>query len=251
MTREQTNPNIRRVERERARYASNDEADETGDYYDSSASRPHPVNEHSERLIRPLPHRTPSGVAGESLVRPASLAGLVAVHEGSSGEAALSSSGSDQNTSDPVTERRPKRPRRAPSPSRWVPASLQNFSLSPTISRVSAPLPPVRPSYDAASGIYEERDSFAGVPDENIDPSGESAEARAERLRNFEFAPYHPCGWIGRLPGPAVVTDVTNFTKGSWKQSSSGGGGGSAGGRRGGGVDNASYVMEFNLSASN
>ena len=99
--------------------------------------------------------------------------------------------------------------------------------------------------------MYEERDSYATIPDENVDPSGESTaeavRARAERVRNFEFAPYHPCGWTGRLPGPAVVgNDVTNYTK------SIGGGGSGYGGRyHGGGPGGGLHFMfEFSLAAA-
>ncbi|KAH8111496.1 hypothetical protein DFH11DRAFT_1793618 [Phellopilus nigrolimitatus] len=122
--------------------------------------------------------------------------------------------------------------------------------------RASTPLPPVAPGFDAATGAYEERDSFAGAPatppgegddadadadenagagagtDENAAPGAGAetallaglgggaglgragaARRRAERARNFEYAPYHPCGWAGRLPGPAVVGgDLTNYS---------------------------------------
>lgn len=132
-------------------------------------------------------------------------------------------------------ERRPKRRRRAPSPSNWVPASLQGFSLTPCREQAQAPLPPVRPHWDDRGGFYDERDSYAGPPpsasgdegdEENVDPSSRASSSGSGnssptgissavgaglsvRQRNFEYAPYHPCGWIGRLPGPAA--DITNY----------------------------------------
>ncbi|GJE89184.1 Zinc-finger domain-containing protein [Phanerochaete sordida] len=77
---------------------------------------------------------------------------------------------------------RPKRRRRAPSPSRWVPESLRAFDLTPYAKATPVPLPPVAPH-----GALEERDSFVRY------------DARAgARL-------YHPSGWTGRLPGPALL----------------------------------------------
>ena len=72
-----------------------------------------------------------------------------------------------------------KRPRRAPTPTPWIPLSLRGFDLTPTRKACPIPLAPVRPSpWDG-----EERDSYsADEPPQN---------------------PYHPDGWIGRLPGPA------------------------------------------------
>ena len=77
----------------------------------------------------------------------------------------------------------PKRRRRAPSPSRWIPPSLLSFNLSPPESKKATPvpLPPVRPNLPV-----EERDSW----DENVASS-----------------PYHPRGWKDRLPGPALRMD--------------------------------------------
>jgi len=74
----------------------------------------------------------------------------------------------------------PKRRRRAPSPSQWVPDTLQSFNLlSEESYRVTqVPLPPVRRNLP-----HEERDSW----DENIHQT-----------------PYHPCGWRGVLPGPGL-----------------------------------------------
>lgn len=73
-----------------------------------------------------------------------------------------------------------KRRRRAPSPSQWVPDTLQSFNLlSEDSYRVTdVPLPPVRRNLP-----QEERDSW----DENVNQT-----------------PYHPCGWRGILPGPGL-----------------------------------------------
>lgn len=73
-----------------------------------------------------------------------------------------------------------KRRRRAPSPSQWVPETLQSFNLlSEDSYRLSqVPLPPVRRNLP-----NEERDSW----DENVNQT-----------------PYHPCGWRGILPGPGL-----------------------------------------------
>ncbi|KAI0271697.1 hypothetical protein BC834DRAFT_967136 [Gloeopeniophorella convolvens] len=73
---------------------------------------------------------------------------------------------------------RKKRPRRAPTPTNWVPKSLFGFDLQPSNRCCPVPLAPVHPSlFDD-----EERDScIMDMPDN----------------------PYHPDGWIGRLPGPA------------------------------------------------
>lgn len=74
----------------------------------------------------------------------------------------------------------PKRRRRAPSPSRWIPPSLLSFNLSPPEAQKSTPvpLPPVRRNLPV-----EERDSW----DENV-----------------ALSPYHPRGWKNVLPGPAL-----------------------------------------------
>src|SRR5713226_9772324 len=72
-----------------------------------------------------------------------------------------------------------KRPRRAPTPTPWVPRSLQPFDLTPTRKCCPVPLAPVRPS----PWEGEERDSF--LPEE------------------LPQNPYHPDGWVGKLPGPA------------------------------------------------
>ncbi|KAG6817287.1 hypothetical protein H0H87_010629 [Tephrocybe sp. NHM501043] len=74
----------------------------------------------------------------------------------------------------------PKRRRRAPSPSRWVPPSLLDFNLTPPESKkcTPVPLPPVHRSLPR-----EERDSW----DENVSST-----------------PYHPRGWKNILPGPGL-----------------------------------------------
>lgn len=88
-----------------------------------------------------------------------------------------------------VPPAKPKRSRRAPSPSSWVPGSLRHFDLTPQTNSAPMPLPPVHPY-----GDVEERDSF----DENVD-----------------VAPYHPQGWKGRLPGPGVMErDIANTNGG-------------------------------------
>jgi len=72
-----------------------------------------------------------------------------------------------------------KRPRRAPTPTPWIPQSLRDFDLTPSRKSCPVPLVPVRPS----SWDGEERDSFA--------------------MDELPHNPYHPDGWMGRLPGPA------------------------------------------------
>ncbi|KAF9221269.1 hypothetical protein BS17DRAFT_768790 [Gyrodon lividus] len=79
-----------------------------------------------------------------------------------------------------------KRRRRAPSPSQWIPQSLVDFNITPAeyTKSTPVPLPPVTAFKDAVSDEWiEERNSW----DENVG-----------------FLPYHPCGWRGALPGPAV-----------------------------------------------
>lgn len=262
MAREQANPNIRRVERERAGYVT-DEDEETANR--NANQRPRTdlgqsaimQQQSGAPLVHPPPAHPGAGPIGdgESTHEPVSHPGPALVNtirETSSveGASSSSSSSSDNNPSVSGTERRAKRPRRAPSPSRWVPASLQNFSLSPTFQRTSAPLPPVVPNFDPMVGPLEERNSYSRITDENTNPAGGLAEcpegfifrSRAER---FELAPYHPCGWTGVLPGPAVVTDVTNFTKSNWRQKGFGSGGGSKGDRHGAGAGSAGYLHQF------
>jgi hypothetical protein len=71
-----------------------------------------------------------------------------------------------------------KRPRRAPTPNIWVPFSLRGFDLTPSRKSCPVPLAPVRPSvWDD-----EERDSFC--------------------IDELPHNPYHPDGWLGKLPGP-------------------------------------------------
>ncbi|KAF9235836.1 hypothetical protein BU15DRAFT_64488 [Melanogaster broomeanus] len=72
-----------------------------------------------------------------------------------------------------------KRRRRAPSPSQWIPQSLVEFNIiAPEHAKSTA-----QPK-DAESGEWiEERNSW----DENVG-----------------VLPYHPCGWRGALPGPAI-----------------------------------------------
>ena len=87
-------------------------------------------------------------------------------------------------TSDPICETdapppAKKRPRRAPTPTPWVPRSLLTFDLTPTRKSCPVPLAPVRPS----PWEGEERDSFA--------------------VDELPHNPYHPDGWVGKLPGPA------------------------------------------------
>ncbi|KAG5644138.1 hypothetical protein DXG03_009085 [Asterophora parasitica] len=96
------------------------------------------------------------------------------------------SSPAHQSTPSPARQSRasapaaPKRRRRAPSPSRWIPPSLLSFNLTPPESRQSTPvpLPPVRRNLPK-----EERNSW----DENVASS-----------------PYHPRGWKNVLPGPGL-----------------------------------------------
>lgn len=108
---------------------------------------------------------------------------------GTTSEAALSPRSSAPSpkrtsTSDPACETgapcpAKKRPRRAPTPTPWIPQSLRDFDLTPTRKSCPMPLAPVRPSpWDG-----EERDSFS--------------------VDELPHNPYHPDGWLGRLPGPA------------------------------------------------
>ena len=81
----------------------------------------------------------------------------------------------------------PKRRRRAPSPVRWVPASLTQFDMFPIECTQSTPIPllPVTPYQDPRSSEWiEERDSY----DENVGVN-----------------PYHPRYWKGKLPGPGLM----------------------------------------------
>ncbi|PSR82954.1 hypothetical protein PHLCEN_2v5924 [Hermanssonia centrifuga] len=79
---------------------------------------------------------------------------------------------------------RRKRQRRAPSPSRWVPESLKNYDLTPYPKSTPVPLPPVQPYGHERSPLWEERNSFDEVS---------------------SSTPYHPTGWRGILPGPALL----------------------------------------------
>ncbi|KAI9461133.1 hypothetical protein HD554DRAFT_2028410 [Boletus coccyginus] len=79
-----------------------------------------------------------------------------------------------------------KRRRRAPSPSHWIPQSLVDFNITPAeyTKPTPVPLPPVTAYKDPSSDEWiEERNSW----DDTVAP-----------------LPYHPCGWRGTLPGPAV-----------------------------------------------
>ncbi|KAJ8494874.1 hypothetical protein ONZ45_g13086 [Pleurotus djamor] len=112
---------------------------------------------------------------------------------------ATASSNSQPSTSEPIAQDgstdkhaapKPKRSRRAPSPSKWIPPSLLSYDLHSDIMKESVlvPLPPVLPSR------VEERNSFQ-ENDEN---------------------PYHPSGWKNKLPGPGLkfgsrMMDSRNF----------------------------------------
>ncbi|KDQ52981.1 hypothetical protein JAAARDRAFT_183631 [Jaapia argillacea MUCL 33604] len=97
----------------------------------------------------------------------------------------------------PPADQKPKRRRRAPSPSLWIPESLRDFNLAFYPKTASMPLPPVV-SYGTpdTGSMWEERNSYDNEDeDENC---------------NF----YHPRGWKGTLPGPGLLgRDVLN-TKG-------------------------------------
>ncbi|KAJ3485806.1 hypothetical protein NLI96_g4688 [Meripilus lineatus] len=81
---------------------------------------------------------------------------------------------------------KPRRRRRVPAPTLWVPESLQSFDLTPIPKATPVPLPPVHPYTDPITRIYEERDSY-------------------NETTNETDKPYHPDGWKGVLPGPAIV----------------------------------------------
>lgn len=86
---------------------------------------------------------------------------------------------------DSAGEPKPKRRRRAPSSPLWLPDSLRGLDLSPLEKATPVPLPPVQPFADPRTcDLVEERDSF----DDHVPQ-----------------APYHPKGWTGRLPGPALM----------------------------------------------
>lgn len=243
-----------------------------------SRSEPQPGTSDTQ-VARPDTQGTTAGSSGLELTHVSTNAsasassGQSSAASGSSG-ASVATITTTATTPGPEGERRPKRRRRAPSPSRWVPASLSGFSLAPCRDSVQTPLPPVRPHVEEGTGFYEERDSFAVPPpgdegdDENVDPTypasssssgsvGSSGSGNnsptsginsaigaglSMRQRNFEYAPYHPCGWIGRLPGPAV--DITNYHHVSI------GAAGPSGSTRGGGGGGSGFTYEFALSAS-
>ncbi|KAF7292643.1 C2H2 conidiation transcriptional factor [Mycena indigotica] len=101
--------------------------------------------------------------------------------------------------SDSTTKRTPKRRRRPPSPSRWVPPSLRSFNLLPPEASPPAnlPLDPVSPARSEAGPLwaaYEDRDSY----DENVGS-----------------APYRDAEWNKkrRLPGPAPVMVQRRFAE--------------------------------------
>ncbi|EKM60686.1 uncharacterized protein PHACADRAFT_179884 [Phanerochaete carnosa HHB-10118-sp] len=100
-------------------------------------------------------------------------------------DAASGSNSSGSSTPAPaaVAAPRPKRRRRAPSPTLWVPESLRAFNLTPYAKATPVPLPPVAPH----SAAGEERNSFVRY-----------SASEGRRL-------YHPSGWKGRLPGPALL----------------------------------------------
>ncbi|KAF9527103.1 hypothetical protein CPB83DRAFT_856755 [Crepidotus variabilis] len=90
-----------------------------------------------------------------------------------------------------------KRRRRAPSPSQWIPDTLQSFDLVPQeiYRATTVPLPPVR-----RNPPREERDSWE---------------------ENTALSPYHPDAWHGVLPGPGFASgfglggrDLTNLNLG-------------------------------------
>lgn len=88
---------------------------------------------------------------------------------------------------DQATAPAPKKERRArrkKSQERWVPDSLKLYDLTPTKKATPLPLPPVRPFVDSNGKVLEERDSYCPDASDN---------------------PYHPHGWMGRLPGPALT----------------------------------------------
>jgi len=134
---------------------------------------------------QPLAADTPSAPSSSHTAR----SGSEGCSTGSMSETTLSPRSSAPSpkrtsTSDPNGETeasRPvkKRPRRAPTPTPWIPMSLRGFDLTPTRKSCPVPLAPVRPS----TWEGEERDSYS--PEE------------------LPHNPYHPDGWVGKLPGPA------------------------------------------------
>ncbi|EGN94158.1 hypothetical protein SERLA73DRAFT_144617 [Serpula lacrymans var. lacrymans S7.3] len=101
-----------------------------------------------------------------------------------SGPSSPSQSASTKSPS--ISKAPPKRRRRAPSPSQWIPTSLLPFKILPMefIKSTSVPLPPVSAYKDETTDEWiEERDSW----DESVG-----------------VTPYHPCAWKGKLPGPGL-----------------------------------------------
>ncbi|KAF8261526.1 hypothetical protein EI94DRAFT_1789416 [Lactarius quietus] len=122
----------------------------------------------SSRTIRSGSEGSSTGTLSETVLSPRSTAP-------SPKRTSTSDANYDGNTPRPAK----KRPRRAPTPTPWVPLSLRGFDLTPSRKSCPIPLAPVRPSpWDG-----EERDSFC--------------------MDELPHNPYHPDGWLGKLPGPA------------------------------------------------
>jgi hypothetical protein len=151
------------------------------------------VNRTSQMNSSTTPSGSPTGdvsppsLRGSTITDPASPASGASVRsnkrsrESDAGPSSPPGSPSQSSSKPPA-----KRRRRAPSPSQWIPQSLVDFNITPAeyTKPTPIPLPPVTAFKDNASDQWiEERNSW----NDNVDS-----------------LPYHPCGWSGTLPGPAI-----------------------------------------------
>ncbi|KAI0085707.1 hypothetical protein BDY19DRAFT_908914 [Irpex rosettiformis] len=134
----------------------------------------------------------------------------------SSSSSSLTFDSSSPFSPSPPPASQPRRRRRRPqSHPIWVPDSLRNFDISPYLKSVPVPLPPVHPSSSSSppspspSPFPPSRlpaSHILSLPPSPPPPSLPYVEERDSfaDLSNVTDAPYHPRGWVGRLPGPAA-----------------------------------------------